>query len=246
MRAVINFKLNSPLILPIQYNHIIHGAILNWIENEEYQKFIHDQGFKVENRKYKLYTFSKLQGRFTMDSKNKKIIYHSGVNLLISSYDERLLSCIVNSLIIKHKIRILDYDVEIDNIETYCRNVDSNEIKVYTKSPITVYSTFQVNDKNKTYYYSPYEEEFGQLIQRNLINKYVAFHGKEPDDKNFSIELLDRRKPKESAIIYKNILIKGWSGEFLLKGSKELLNIAYQAGVGSKNSQGFGCIECIK
>lgn len=246
MRATINFKLKNPITLPIQYNHVINGAILNWIENIDCHKFIHDEDFKAKSKDYKLYTFSKLQGRFTMNRKNKTITYYNGVNLLISSYDEKFLSNIINTLILKHDIKILNNYLEIDRIETSLISIDKSEMNIYTKSPITVYNTFKVDGKNKTHYYSPYEKKFGELIRKSLINKYKSFYGKEPKNKKFSIEPLERKEPKESIILCKGIVIKGWNGEFSLKGSKELLNLAYQSGLGSKNCQGFGCIELIE
>ncbi|WP_180964008.1 CRISPR-associated endoribonuclease Cas6 [Haloimpatiens massiliensis] len=246
MRATINLELKQPIKLPIQYNHIINGAILNWLRNVGENKFIHDEEFKKNVKNHKLYTFSKLQGKFTMDVKNKKITYYSGVNLLISSYDDKFLSNIVNSLVMKESMNVLNQEIKIDNIETSLYSVTGEEIRVYTKSPVTVYSTFKEEEKNKTRYYSPYEKEFSEIIRKNLINKYKSYYGKLPEDNRFSIELLSRKKPKESVIIYRGIVIKGWSGEFVMRGSKELLNLAYQAGIGAKNSQGFGCVELIE
>lgn len=245
MRATINLELKQPIKLPIQYNHIINGAILNWLRNVESNKFIHDETFKQNAKNNKFYTFSKLQGKFTMDVKNKKITYYSGVNLLISSYDDKFLSHIINSLVMKESMNILNQEIKIDNIETSLYSVNQEEIKAYTKSPVTVYSTFKEEGKNKTRYYSPYEKEFEEIVRKSLINKYKSFYGKMPKDNRFSIELLNRKQPKESVIIYKGIVIKAWSGEFVMRGSKELLNLAYQAGIGAKNSQGFGCVELI-
>lgn len=46
-------------------------------------------------------------------------------------------------------------------------------------------------------------------------------------------------------IKYKGTVIKGYSGDFILKGNPELIKLAYDTGLGSKNSQGFGCIEVM-
>jgi len=42
---------------------------------------------------------------------------------------------------------------------------------------------------------------------------------------------------------YRNSVIKGYTGVVELSGPKELLHMTVDAGVGSKNSQGFGCME---
>lgn len=89
------------------------------------------------------------------------------------------------------------------------------------------------------------ENEFEQLIRDNLIKKYIAFYNIEPSDTSFKLVPIKNKNLKENIILYKGIVIKGWSGEFDIEGSEELIKIAYDAGLGSKNSQGFGCIELI-
>jgi hypothetical protein len=40
-------------------------------------------------------------------------------------------------------------------------------------------------------------------------------------------------------------LIKAWEGVYELKGKPELLDVAYNTGLGAKNSQGLGCFEVV-
>ncbi len=48
-------------------------------------------------------------------------------------------------------------------------NVNSEEIKVRTLSPISTYSTLYRKDGKKfTYYFNPMEEEFSETIENNL------------------------------------------------------------------------------
>jgi len=44
---------------------------------------------------------------------------------------------------------------------------------------------------------------------------------------------------------YKETVIKAYSCRFRLGGPKELISLALNAGLGSKNSQAFGCPEVI-
>ena len=44
---------------------------------------------------------------------------------------------------------------------------------------------------------------------------------------------------------YKDTIIKGWLGEYYLNGDPELLRVALDAGLGAKNSQGYGCCELV-
>ncbi|WP_448575536.1 CRISPR-associated endoribonuclease Cas6, partial [Thermomicrobium sp.] len=42
---------------------------------------------------------------------------------------------------------------------------------------------------------------------------------------------------------YKGTWIEGWTGRFLIEGPPEYLRLALEAGLGAKNSQGFGYVE---
>jgi CRISPR-associated endoribonuclease Cas6 len=118
-----------------------------------------------------------------------------------------------------------------------------SEAEFYTLSPITVYSTlYTAEGRKKTYYFSPYEQEFSQLVSINLARKYRAYKGEDVQD-NVSITPIGR--PRERIVLFKGTVIKAWTGRFIVKGDERLIEIAYEAGIGSKNSAGFGMVEVV-
>lgn len=244
MRANINLKLEQPLKLPIHYNHILQAVILRWLGDENYSKFIHDTGYSCGNRKYKLYCFSRFNGKFQINKLEKTIKYYDKVSFVVSSVEDEFLSYLVNNIIKNDELIIGNNNVVVEDIECSSKKLKGlNEI--YTKSPIVVYSTLMSQSGKKTYYYNPFENEFKMLIQENLIKKYIAINNRQPIDTTFNIYPVEGSKPKEIIDIYKGTVIKGWSGKFKIEGADELLNIGYNAGLGSKNSMGFGCIEIM-
>ena len=44
---------------------------------------------------------------------------------------------------------------------------------------------------------------------------------------------------------YQGNYITAWYGKYLISGKRKYLDFLYQAGLGSKNSQGFGMFEII-
>lgn len=245
MRVYITFESDQPITLPLQYNHIVQAVILNYLGNESYQEFLHDEGYQYEKRTYKMYTYSRLFGQFTVNKRDKRITYNKEMHLIIASSDPRLTTYFLNTAFVKEHILFGQNEVRIREIRVDQSKIKS-PVKVYTKSPITIYSTLTHGDKKKTYYYSPYEAEFQTIMRDNLLKKYVALHGKEPENTEFYIKPLNKKRLKERVILYKGFIIKGWDGEFVLEGSEELINLAYHGGLGSKNSQGFGCLEVKK
>lgn len=75
MRANVEMTFKDKLEIPLQYNYLVQAMILNWLGDEKYQKFIHDKGYEYNNRIYKMYTFSKLYGKFSINSKNDTITF---------------------------------------------------------------------------------------------------------------------------------------------------------------------------
>lgn len=245
MRVDIELGFKDKLVLPIQYNYIMQAVVLRWLGDENYSKFVHNKGYEYNKRKYKMYTFSKVFGKFKIDKTNNTITFFDKANFIVSSADDEFMIYLVAHILRNHRFQINSQEITIDKSETLFIKA-GDKASVYTKSPIVAYSTFEIEGRKKTYYYSPYEKDFSEMLRKNLINKYKALYGLEPKDDSFTITPLNKDKLNESVVKYKGIVIKAWNGEFMMKGSPELLQLAYDTGLGSKNSQGFGCIEIIK
>ncbi len=246
---LINLKFfkNSSIVLPIHYNHIVQAFIYNVIDSK-LADFLHNEGFG-EGRKFKMFTFSKLQGRFDMKSKIGCIIFDKEVVLTVSSPYGTFCQSFANG-VIKNRILLGENELEITEAELFPVEVNDDEIVVETLSPIVVYSTLTKHDGSKyTVYFAPEEKEFEEQINQNLHHKYESFV--KESDRN--IELTEGRikiKPlsrtKQHIINYKDFIIKGYSGVFKLNGPKELLKLGLEAGLGAKNSMGFGCVRRVE
>ncbi|MBS7006810.1 CRISPR-associated endoribonuclease Cas6 [Anaerostipes sp.] len=240
MKYKLTFPLKTDICLPINYQTIVQAALLNWINDRDYQRFLHDCGFKDHKRTYKMETHSRIFGKFYMDQQNKNIIFKDEIHLYLSSYDPKYMKYILNNILSGKTLRLGNYSLELSSIDMIEERYTSPCL-VKTLSPIVMYSTFELkNGAQKRYYYSPKEAEYSDLIKNNLLHKYKAFHGTEPKDDDFSIQLI--KNGREKVLIYKNNVIKGWDGIFKLSGSQELIKAALEAGLGGRNALGFGAV----
>ncbi len=242
MRLTLEFNCDKEIILPIQYNYHIQGFIYSHI-SPELGKFLHDHGFLFEKRKFKMFTFSRLEGKYKI---MKDVIkFFPPFYLTISSPVDRFISEIGNKLLSNNNLELLNNRVYVSSIKVHPEPKIKDEIRIVTLSPIVVYSTLIKKDgKKKTYYYSPYEEEFVDLIDNNMRKKYEALYRKKIRARKTKIEVIG--KPKEKVVKYRDTIIKGWMGKFILNGNRNLFKFAYDTGLGSKNSQGFGMFEVIE
>lgn len=119
---------------------------------------------------------------------------------------------------------------------------DKDSIEVRTISPVVMYSTLIKPEGGKyTCFFQPGENEFNRLITANLRKKYEAFYNREPPGGEMFVRPLDR--PRLHVTKYKNTVVKGYTCKLRLSGPRELLQMALDAGLGGKGSQGYGCVE---
>lgn len=242
MQYKLTLTSKEDILLPFQYNHILQAAILSMINDEGYAEFIHEKGYYHEKRNYKLYTFSRLIGRAKVDRTNKTFNYGKTCSMYIASMDNKFLTFILSKFLTENiYIRLRQNQVSINSIELLdTKDLQTTEF-ITTVSPITTYSTlYSPEGKRKTYYYSPYEKEFSEHIAANLKKKYFAFYSEYPADDSFEIRV--EGGIKESVFNYKGNIVKGWTGDFLLNGSEEMIKTAFAAGLGSRNSIGMGMV----
>ena len=216
---------------------------------------LHNQGSRFEKRQFKLFTFSRLFGSF--DRRAGNISFRGPLYLWLASPLVKILESFASHLIKKGKVKLGNSYLQPASVEVSFDEQFKSPVLVRTLSPITVYSTLRTADgRRKTYYYSPFEEDFSRLIQENLLKKMTILknnlsqtNSDETVLSNANITEIFKIRPEKVSnhnqhiLFFKGTIIKAWSGLYRLDGSPELIKIAFDCGLGSKNSQGFGMIE---
>jgi len=245
MRVTLIFNADLLLKLPLQYNHALQGFIYRHL-SPELSNFLHKEGFLYEKRRFKLFTFSNLMGRYRIRKEERTIEFSPPFKLVVSSPVERFIQELAETLLKRPEIDLKGQDVFIESIEVHAAPTIDSELLVKMLSPMTMSSTLKTADgRTKRYYYSPFERDFSPLVEVNARKKYEAFY-KAPAD-GLKLEVTPERVNKncEKILNFKDTVIKAWTGIYRLKGSPELLHTAYDCGLGGRNSQGFGMVERV-
>jgi CRISPR-associated endoribonuclease Cas6 len=231
------------IVLPIHYNSLVQGLIYSMVREEMPQ--IHNDGFEVEGRTFRFFTFSRVFGKIEY-LKGGQIAFCSPVNFKVASPFEQFIVILAQNLLNSDSLQLGKEKVYLKSLSVVpLPDFSTGKVKVKALSPITVYSTlYTPTGKKKTYYYHPREQEFANLIADNLAKKAVYFN-KNLKDLSFSLRTLKVNNRDGKLIYYKNFVVKGWLGLYQLEGDPRLLQLAYSAGLGSKNPQGFGMIDVI-
>jgi len=227
--------------LPLQYNHLIQGFIYEAID-PELSAFLHDQGYEVDGRSFRLFVFSRLLGKYRIDQKAQTITFDPKVSLWISSPLINFCESMIRNIVRRGDLHLGNHILHGVEYGSSYKTVSTDTIYVQTKSPVTVYSTFLRPEGRKyTAYFQPREPDYDRLITNNLKRKYQAVFHTSPPEGMVSVQANSRLKM--NVINYKGFIIKGYSGKLRLNGPPSLLQIALEAGLGAKNSQGFGFIQ---
>lgn len=244
MRSKIKFTFKNELKLPIHYNHLIQGLIYSHISNIEERDRLHDYGYMVGPKKIKLMTFSKISGLYSVDK--DYITFKSPVELTFSSYYDEIASEISYNLLSDENIYLNGTKLNVSDVKSYF--FDDNRYKnikyymIEMISPLTVYTT---DKSNRKAFFSPWSPEFENAIQRNIITKLNAVNR---EISNFSFNIIPNniKNNKDEKILYfKDTLIKGYNGIYSIKTEPEIMKLLYYSGIGSKNSEGFGCFNIL-
>lgn len=244
MQLIVRHKTspNHPLVLPIDYHYILQSMIYDGLRDEpEFCDFMHNRGYGVGKRTYKLFTFSLLKGKRQISERT--IMFDSGIELEIRSVDAFMLTTLAE-FFRTHGIAYAYKNQRFTDVEVILKEerIEAEELLVKMASPITVYST---DAQKKTFYYAPADDRFRELVNSNFKRKYEAYFGEEPNS-DIWIEPFDVTRKDNYVTTYKNLyIINGWKGEYFLAGNKEHLNFLYHCGLGGKNSQGFGMFNVI-
>ena len=241
MQSVITIELDQPLTLPINYNNIVQGIIYRAISAMPlYSDFLHDVGFVSNDKNYKMFVFSNLEGKHSV--KDKRITFYDYVSFEVRSPDALLIN-VISRYLNYYGVAFGEYTYQNVQVSLNDYTVESNSIIIKMKSPMTVYSTDM--ETKYTNYYSPFEGDFYLKAEENFHNKYLAYYDIEPSN-NIRLFPYGNDKPIKLVTKYKNTIINAWYGEYELKGERKYLDFLYQTGLGSKNAQGFGMFDIVE
>ncbi len=240
MRLKLNFSSEKQIFLPFGYFAAIQGLIYN-LFNRPSGHWLHSEGFKFNNKHFKMFVFSEINEKAKV-LKGKGFLFPKTISFSIASPIKGMLEEIASNLISRQAVKLGINSIELESITPQKFSI-SEKIYVKTISPIEVHTTHK-NSPIKTDFYSPYHNVFFDLIKENLKIKFEILNGK-PCPYHFEIKPVPRINYKQRVIKVKNTIVKGWKGNFQLEGDKEMIMLALDCGLGSKNSLGFGMVEPV-
>ncbi|MFA3783373.1 CRISPR-associated endoribonuclease Cas6 [Melioribacteraceae bacterium 4301-Me] len=247
--------------IDINYNYKLSSAIYSLLRfgSKEFSTFLHDIGYKLNGKSYKLFCFALRFNEFKIIDNKIKLI-DPALNLIISSplidefvknfvlgsFETTSISITNNTEIIKFRIKQIESLPNIDII---------SPVKLFLLSPLVLSTIKEKNGKLSQYYLRPEDsEDINRILTSNLLNKAKLIFNKEINAEALKLEW-DKNYLMRHPRITKKITINefgkypidviGMQAPFTLSGNLELIKIGYECGFGEKNSMGFGLTEVL-
>lgn len=235
----------SKISLPLFYQSTLQGMLYHSIQSQQLAHFLHDQGYQKEKRTFKLFTFSRLFGKYELQIDKKQIVFYDELICHIGTAISEMGKELMNYFINQAELKLGSNKCLIESIKVENKKIEREEIIIEMLSPITVYSTYSSLDgERKTHYFQPSDPMFPQLVERNFINKYEAIYHKKPRSR-LIIEPLEVTHKDKVVTKFRDFYITAWLGRYRLKSAPEYLTFLYNTGLGGRNSQGFGMFHII-
>lgn len=220
--------------LPMASQYSIQGLIYHLLGS--YAQEIHTDKYQLGDKRFRLFTFGPPRGSYRVEGKT--LCFPLGFSLEVRSCDPGIIQAILQHITLSPTVHLLGQPVRISQVRLENKTIFQDCITVKTLTPVTVYTT---TETGKTLYFSPTHENFPQYIHQNALSKWCSLPGNQPFP---SLQVETLFVGRKIVTMYKGTVINAWHGTFRLTGQPQVLDFLYQTGLGSKNAQGMGMIEC--
>lgn len=252
MRIKISCGIGKGVDLPINYNYFLTGVIYQFLKESDpqYADFLHKAGYELENRRFKLFTFSQLMAK-RREIRGNQIHFRSPLTWYVSSSQELFLQNFAAALMQTGILQVERHRLRVQDVEVLRQPRFGQQMTFRCLSPITMSTKRDRSNKLVTHYCLPDDPQFSELVRQNLIRKYEAAHQHPPTEKSFAMTFdqgyIDNRKGRVTRLVdFKGTKIRGIVSPFHVIGAPELIRVGYECGFGDKNSAGFGMAEVLR
>lgn len=246
MRLHIVFFSDHPVILPWHYPHLLQGFLYGAIAkaSPKLGDFLHDQGFTVGSHRYKMLVFSWLYPRRAR-SLPEGLSLIPPVHWWVSSPLSAPMEALATSLLKGGEVILGASRMKVEKVEVEPLPELSGRVLCETISPLVASTGLRKGDKLHKRFLSPDEPDFWRVLDLNCKRKAAALGLLLPEEEA-GIRFEMRGKWRSKLLRAHGTQVRGYEGRFVMEGEKRLLLLAYEAGLGERNSQGFGMFRVLR
>lgn len=264
MRLLIRLiPLSEPASLPLDnypFASLIYRSV--WMAAPDYAEFLHEEGYPAqeqsqrneqelglrEHKRFKFFVFSRIEQPGKRVANGRQWLKPRPLEWQVASPIDEQMELLAAGLIAQGVVSIGDNqgvtDFGVSEIIELPVPRISSKMGFRTLSPLFVAVDETREDGSRTKQHLRAEDSrFGERVRMNLLRKYRALTGSDPEDGD--LEFKFEGEPKPQLVQYKGTHHHSYLGRFIVSGSKELIRLGWECGFGEANSKGFGMAECL-
>lgn len=257
MRLRIELRAPEAARVPVDHQDLLGPLVYRLLQasDPDYSRMLHDEGFLLDGggKRFKLFCYSNLR---VADRKRRRLegdrlwIAPGMVEWYVASPVESFMNHFASGLLAQGEIRVGPARFCIAGVEALQTPAFGEVARFTCLTPVV--ASLPDLERKTARYLRPWEgEAFSAAVRGNLLRRYrLACGGVPADDRlelRFDAGYLARdRHGGTKKVSYKGIEVVGALAPFTLSGSAELMKLAWEGGLGEKNSAGFGMVEVCR
>lgn len=241
-------------MLPMDYPYYISAWIYKVIGRTDtaFAHFLHNEGYTDGYKQFKLFSYSPLSFGKPILWKERSLfeLATDRVALLVGFYlpdaAERFIGGLFNQQEVYVGDRFNGIDLTVVQIERLAEPVLSPTMHYRASSPVVL----SARSENSKYarYLSPADESYAIMLKNNLLQRWVTIPGAGPLPGDFTFEWRTTSDPRSKLVTIKpgtpyQSKVRGYVYNFDLTAPDAIHRLILSAGIGEKNSTGFGWVD---
>lgn len=238
MEITLKLLPEKPPVLPFNYFYQLQSSVYSLLGTVSESDFWHDVGFG-EMSKFKGFCFGALQGEYRVDTTQKKLLFDGALTLEVRSPVFEFIDAFQRAVEKRPYIKLFDTRLDVAAASLSNTHFDDGVTRFTAATPVVIH---RQQPDGHTVYFSPETDDFFIGICNNLEKKFSAIKNTVPEQ----VLLRPAGELKKVVTKYKETWITGYTGDFEIRAGAKMKEFIYSAGLGEKNSQGFGFVEWKK
>jgi len=244
-------------VLPINYQYPLSAAIYKIIERADssYAAFLHNTGYAINGKRFKLFTFSDLRIPFKIQG-DRLLLKDNTASVVVCFHVPVAAEHFVKGLFMHQQLDIADIksrvQFNVQQVEMLPAHTLSDDMPVLLQ-PLSPLVVGRKNERGNYDYLAPADTAYVHWLLHNWKEKYAAVYGEDAANifQQVSVKVIDAGKARSRLIAIKAntpeaTSIRGFmSFRLEVQATREVLELGLNAGVGLYNAMGCGCVGLI-
>ncbi|SFT04547.1 CRISPR-associated endoribonuclease Cas6 [Marininema halotolerans] len=248
IRITAQFYIDHEVNIPYDLNYPLSSYIYQCIglANAELGDWLHNEGLAYRGKSYKPLVFSRLHFE-RRRNKSTHMEVKGLCGLTIDSIQPEIIQHLIQGMWKKGYLQLLDVKIPLMDVKMKAAHSFVETMSYKLLSPVVV----PVQIDKGLHFCHPLESQFYDSLRQSISNWYnLKWQEELPREVSIQISLLQPEffQLKKAAVLtqYKEKKVKGYLASIQVQAPPKVQQVIYESGLGSYNSQGFGCVEVIQ